>query len=165
MPTPTYTALANITLTGTPTTVTFGSIPATYRDLVLIIQAGVSQSSEVRIRFNSDTSSTYTMQQMNGDGTSATAGTQGTGGNAFLAFGNGRPGLTSNALMIANIMDYSATDKHKTMIGRSDNAALGTQALANRWASTAAINNIQVSLQLTTIFSVGSTFALYGIVA
>lgn len=165
MPTPTYTPLANLTLGATATTVSFGSVPATARDLILVAQVGVSNSSIVRVRLNSDAGNNYSYQRMEGNGTSATAATASTQAFIQIAMGDGRPTSTSNALIVSNFLDYSATDKHKTVLSRSDNAALGTQALVNRWASTSAITTIQLSLESTFTFSVGSTFALYGIVA
>ncbi len=66
---------------------------------------------------------------------------------------------------IAQIMDYSATDKHKTVlvrVGNVGNSEVG--ANAGRWASTAAITSVRVAPNDGT-FSSGSTFNLYGIVA
>jgi hypothetical protein len=61
-------------------------------------------------------------------------------------------------------MDYSATDKHKTVLVRSNAASTGVEAIAQRWASTAAITSILV-FPSTGSWAAGGTFSLYGIVA
>jgi hypothetical protein len=45
MPTQTYVALASETLATSASSVTFAGIPATYRDLVLIVFAGTSSGT------------------------------------------------------------------------------------------------------------------------
>lgn len=67
-----------------------------------------------------------------------------------------------------NIMDYSATDKHKTTLirnGKQGGSNDGVEAIAGRWANTAAITSLEI-FSITgggITFSAGSTFALYGI--
>jgi hypothetical protein len=63
-------------------------------------------------------------------------------------------------------MDYSATDKHKTVISRFGSAARETQATASRWANTAALTSINFFQESGGVtFSTGSTFSLYGVIA
>jgi len=107
MPTATYIALANYTVTGSAVnSVTFSSIPATYRDLVLVFSGALSADSPVYLTYNADTSN-YTRVQMNGNG-STTSSTSGSDGRV-VELGN------TQSDFIAHIMDYSATDKHKTV--------------------------------------------------
>jgi hypothetical protein len=61
-------------------------------------------------------------------------------------------------------MDYSATDKHKTYLSRSNNADNGTTALTGRWANTSAITTVAISSQTGSIRT-GTSISLYGIVA
>jgi len=76
MPTPTYTPLATVTLGSTAASVTFSSIPATYRDLILIITAQRTGSPvNVGMRFNGDSGSNYSSVFMTGTGSSAISGT------------------------------------------------------------------------------------------
>lgn len=160
MPTPTYTALANITLGSATGSVTFSSIPATYRDLVLVLTATTSSSASHRFQINSDSGSNYLFVRMSGNGSSATSG-----GSAQTHVILSSVPLSSSSARIQSttqIMDYSATDKHKTMLTRTDEAGSGTEALANRWANTAAVTSIFLYPNTGT-WSVGSTFALYGI--
>ena len=71
MPTPTYTPLANVTLASTTSTVTFSSIPATYRDLLVVAQCGVvgPATENLQLSLNNDTTNAnYAAVQMSGDG-------------------------------------------------------------------------------------------------
>jgi hypothetical protein len=70
---------------------------------------------------------------------------------------------TTVSSVIFQIMDYSATDKHKTILYRYDRDTL-TRADASRWANTSAITTIEWDIQGQT-FAAGSTFSLYGIVS
>ena len=160
MPTPTYTALATITLGSAAATVTFGSIPATYRDLILVANATTVATGgrNFRVRFNNDSGSNYSNVYMFGNGTSAisAASTSTAAGQSII---DNNPGNN-----IIQIMDYSATDKHKTVLSRGNVAGIAVDARASRWANTAAITSITCSPDSNNWVS-GSTFSLYGIVA
>jgi hypothetical protein len=65
-----------------------------------------------------------------------------------------------------HFFDYARTDKHKTILARADVSSLATEATASRWAQTAAITSIAMTLNPgTSSFATGSTFALYGVIA
>jgi hypothetical protein len=165
VPTPTYTALATVTLGTAAASVTFSSIPATYRDLILISFAkSVSSDSNIRARFNSDTGSNYSYVRMIGTGSAASSdSTTTTGLQVGRQTNTGESGF---GMGIAHIMDYSATDKHKTVLVRSDNASAATVGLAGRWANTAAITSIVLaSFETATNFAAGSTFSLYAVIS
>lgn len=154
MPTNTYTALATLTLTGTDTDISFASIPATYRDLVLICSATASSGQDILIKFNNDASN-YSRVYAYGPGS-------GTNSNADSSNGWGVV-RSSASNTVLQIMDYSATDKHKSVLSRLNGASdYGVAMIAGRWASTTAINAVSVSVASGT-FSIGSTFSLYGI--
>jgi hypothetical protein len=155
MPTQTYFPLANITLGSSSSSVTFSSIPATYRDLVVVVNHTKSALTTFTIRFNGDnTSGNYTSVYMVGDGSSAVSGTE-TG--FTFAFSN-----TPISTQLVNVMDYSATDKHKTVLLRHSDSSRQAAAYAGRWANTAAITSVVFAPSSGT-FDSGSTFALYGI--
>lgn len=157
MPTPTYVPLATVTLASADASITFSSIPAEYRDLILIISGAVTASTVgATIRFNGDTGSNYTGVVAQGDGSSAVSGTL---SGTFAEIG---VLVTSQCNVICQIMDYSATDKHKTFLSRSNGAADRTRMTASRWADTSAITSVDVLTNLNQ-FAIGSTFSLYGI--
>jgi hypothetical protein len=157
MPTSTYTPLATVTLGSSASSVTFSSIPATYRDLVLVYAGSTgSFANDLAARFNSDTGSNYSRVAM--FNTSSNTATQ-----TFLGIGNAQTGTLFNT--IAQFMDYSATDKHKTALTRSNQTDGLVEARAGRWANTAAISSINVFLGSGGNFNAGATFNLYGIVS
>ena len=161
MPTATYIALANTTLSSTATSITFSSIPATYRDLVIIVEGTAGANNPLDIEFNGDTTNgnyfNITAYQQAGDSaTSFTVNESYAGVNWYPS--NGRTILT------VNIMDYSATDKHKTYLSRSGGASAWIGMAAVRWANTNAINTVRLDLRGGT-FLQGVSFALYGIVS
>jgi hypothetical protein len=157
MPTPTYTPLATVTLGSSASSVTFSSIPATYRDLILVFDGTATANSVVNFRYNGDSGANYYRVGMEGDGTTASSyfGTDATS----LRVINWR---TARSNAIHQIMDYSATDKHKTSISRGNPTDVGVQSAAGRWASTAAITSIALTLDANQ-FAAGCTFSLYGI--
>jgi hypothetical protein len=166
MPTTTYTPLANITLGSAASSIVFGSIPATYRDLVIVFVGAGSTTLQGRLRLNGDSGSTnYTYQSLSASGSSVTANSNSGTNSAFVSLVVQATVTTTLPLqMNINIMDYSATDKHKTIISRADGGRNGTEAFANRWASTAAVTSVTI-LTSTGNWAAGTTAALYGIVA
>ena len=163
MPTPTYTALSTITLGSAAASVTFGSIPATYRDLILVIESQSTSTSDARLTINGSSSAIYNYVRMSGTGSSATSGS---GTNQTIGVISSQPFSTASqaALLTLHFMDYSATDKHKTVLVRSNAASTGVEAIAQRWASTSAITSILV-FPSTGSWSTGGVFSLYGVIA
>jgi len=162
MPTNTYTALATVTLASTAATVTFSSIPATYRDLILVGSGTASGSGiDIGARLNSDSGSNYTQVAM----FAIDNGSIGSSSSTETYFGAGRFSA-SRANFQTQFLDYSA-DKHKTILTRYDDASVVTVARAARWASTSAINSISLfnSSGNGQVFAIGTTFSLYGVIA
>lgn len=159
--TQTYIPLATLTLTSSSSNVTFSNIPATYRDLVLVIDdARCTNNQQFNARFNSDTGTNYSWVYMRGSSGGSEAAAQGSP-LANFRFANINSTKSSH---ITNIMDYSATNKHKTMLTRSNNDSGETWALANRYASTSAITSITIFTAGDPMLS-GMTASLYGIIA
>jgi hypothetical protein len=160
MPTPTYTPLANITLGSAAATVTFTSLTS-HRDYIVVCTGTSASASNWAIRLNSDTGSNYTMVYMYGAG----SGSYGSGTDATTSALGGGIGTSTISQSVFQIMDGSASDKHKTILNRTDRTDDATYAWANRWANTAAVTSIQVRCANGANFNTGSTFALYGVAA
>ena len=98
-------------------------------------------------------------------GTGSVTGSSAASGQANLelasSFGAGSSS-SGRFILTAQLMDYSATDKHKTVLTRSGTNLDGVEALAGRWANTAAVTS-WVILTSSAAFASGTTFALYGI--
>jgi hypothetical protein len=162
MATPTYTALATTTLSGTDSAITFASIPSSFRDLVLVVEAKISGSAGLRLRLNNDSGSNYNQVVMRNNGGSPLS----TSYSGETAFYPSDVGLSVDVPFnyICHIMDYSATDKHKSLLIRTNTNAATVEAHALRWASTTAVNEVNVFLSSQN-YQAGSTFSLYGIEA
>ena len=158
--TSTYIALATTTLSSATSTVTFSSIPATYRDLILVVRHQVTQLTNVGLRFNSDTGSNYSGVEMVGtEGGSATSATSSTT-SIQSRFGGGM--INNGSISIYQIMDYKETNKHKSVLTRHNWPGQAVSAVASRWANTSAITSLSISTNEPS-FASGATFSLYGV--
>lgn len=155
MPTPTYTPLANITLSSTTSSISFSNISQNYADLVLIVyQTAVATVNEMQILLNSDTGNNYNRVYFEGSGSASSINS-----NTMVV----GPYGTGIGTTICNFIDYKATNKHKTAIARA-NSAGSAKMTASRWASNSAITSITCSMPVNS-WSAGTSFALYGIAA
>lgn len=156
MATPTYELLDSEVLSSSASSMTFTSIPATYRDLVLVVDVTTDNVRDWTVRFNSN-STGYSTVWMYGDGTSAISQFFGSG-----TLHRWQETVVGKGMFIMQIMDYSATDKHKTSLIRS-NTNERVHAIIGRWANTSAVNSVAIAPISGANFLTGSTFYLYGI--
>jgi hypothetical protein len=160
-----YVALANVTInTSGVSSLTFSSISQSYRDLILIGQVGNTGTTGFGGVFNGDNGSNYSYIYASGDGSSPGSGaasSQAVANFGANAWSTGSLDLT----YVIHLMDYSATDKHKTFLARADgrSGSTSTSMNAGRWANTAAITSVRIQGLGSSNFVSGSTFALYGI--
>lgn len=162
MPTPTYTPLGTVTLSAPSSTITFNSISQSYRDLILVVngRTTASFSANLILRLNSDSGVNYSLIRMYGTGSGTGTGSSATETSIYA--GAIYSGFISQITI--NLMDYSATDKHKTALVRQDNNADTTMAVASRWASTTAVSSLACSLGSGN-FTTGTSLSLYGVLA
>lgn len=165
----TYDKIAATTITGSPNVVAFTSIAGTYTDLVLVANARAQYADTIgilRIRFNSDSGSNYSMTQLYGNGSSATSArvsNQTSFGLEYISGNTAASGVFSPVLL--QIQNYSNTTTNKTMLARTNDAAVRVVTQVGLYRSTSAITRIDLDEVLGTNFAVGSTFTLYGIKA
>ena len=151
----TYTLIDSVTLTSSASSVTFSSIPAG-GDLVLVVSCRPTGTAadDLVMQFNGDASNGSRVLML-GDGSATSSGTS---SNMIAQFND----ELQNEVGISNIMDYSATDKHKTVLTRTNAVGAGyVTALAQRWASNSAITSINLAYSVD--IQAGSTFHLYNI--
>jgi hypothetical protein len=162
----TYTPIATYTIPSATTSYTFSSIPSTYTDLVLVYTAATSSPADLYAQFNGDTGTNYSYTVLYGSNSSV-AGSARTNNQGYISLDYyGIPDTTlGNSVTITNFMNYSNTSTYKTILGRSNRASNGLDALVNLWRSTSAINSIKIGSFTSTTISTGSTFTLYGIAA
>jgi hypothetical protein len=154
-----YIALATTTLGSSASTVTFSSIPTSVggvalRDLILVYNGTGNATAPINLQLNGSGSGSSLYMQ--GDGSSP--------GSAVDA-NNLRTGFCIsglNSVIVAQIMDYSATDKHKTYLSREGMGAGQVVTWAGRRASNDAVTSVAFAC-VGFSFNSGSTFSLFGI--
>lgn len=152
-----YVPLANLTLSATAASVTFSSISSAYRDLVLVINCSTTAGGAVTITINGDaTVGNYLNARMNGSGSAATSGS---GGGLFVT-----SSASNDRFIQLDFLDYSLTNKHKTFLVKHSAPSTWAEGRIQRWTNTSAITSILLGASGTT-FTVGSSFALYGVSA
>jgi len=166
--TPAIQLIQTITL-GANGTFSFQNIPAVYSHLEIrgMVRSALAATVDTPwIRFNNDTATNYSTQQI--------------GANSATPYANQIAGLGA-AYPQANVIDansqsagiftpvvlhipgYASTTWHKMFYVMHHQAATGwTELMSGRWASTAAINRIDYTAAGTNLVA-GSMLSLYGI--
>lgn len=159
-------------LASTANTITFSSIPATYKHLQLRIVSKTTDASAtgyMLIRLNNDSGANYSYHYLYGYGSGVAS--SGSSGSSFggLLFMNGNDvGSSAFSPNIIDIHDYADTNRYKTLrnLGGRANGSTGSSQvhlLSGNWRSTSAVNRIDFSFGDGTNLSVGTRFSLYGI--
>lgn len=165
MSTPTYTLIDSVILGSSASSVTFSGISGTGKgDLVLVVNAFPNGGTIAGyLEVNGDTGSNYSIVNMRGNGSSANSLTTTQANFRINVYDTYAPtGQSFNS--ITSLQDFAATDKHKSILSRSNNAATGTEAIAGRWANTSAITSVKF-FTINNSYAIGSTFHLYQIVS
>ena len=165
-----YESIASATGTGSSGTITFSSIPATYKHLQIRYNARNSAADVddfVQFQFNNDTGNNYAWHILEGDGSSATAAG---GANNNYAYSGQTTASTATANIMGvgvfDIIDYASTTKYKTVRsfgGNDRNGAGNIRLTSDLWMSTSAINEIDITSFRGGNWTTSTTFALYGI--
>jgi hypothetical protein len=162
----TYEPITTYTLSSATNAITFSSIPQTYTDLVLVVNAkSVDAVDNLDAKVGNETvdsGSNYSRTYLTGDGSGAASGRATTQSFARFTY-SGYTSSTQTGNQIIHFMNYSNTTTYKTMLNRANNAGYNVETLVNLWRSTSAINII--TLNGGSNFQSGSTFTLYGIKA
>ena len=155
--------------TPTSTFVTFSSIPQTYKHLQIRVTGRTTFATtnwELWLQFNGDAGTNYVYHFLQGNGSSATAGAFTTQNLIRIGDITGSSSAASIfGVSICDILDYTSTNKNKTVRSLSGNDANGSGIVAlksNLWLNTAAITSIKVSTASDS-FATGSVISLYGI--
>ena len=167
-----YQSIATTTVGGTAqSTITFSSIPSTYKHLQIRVlarsnRAGVDDIFVVR--FNSDTGANYSRHFLLGSGSGTSAFVAG-GETYILADGSAGSTTTANVFgsCVMDVLDYADTNKFKTLRGLGAVEANGTSGyltlVSGNWRSTSAITSITITSYYSGSWVQYSSFALYGI--
>jgi hypothetical protein len=167
MPT-TYDSISTTTLSSGQTSITLSNIPATYTDLVLVVQGRTSTQSLVDCgwRANGDTGNNYS-------GTRFSAGSGGFGSDQSSNTNGANVvgiGLAQSVAMYY-FMNYSNTTTFKTCLQKASvNISSTNQNVytgVTLYRSTAAISSLEIYIPSgqSGNFVAGMTLSLYGIKA
>jgi hypothetical protein len=170
MANPTMTLIASNTVgSGSTSSVTFSSIPATYTDLMVKLSTRGSQSavySSIYYYFNGLTANRNNIV-LEGSGSTVYSVTAGSGGVMYASAG---VGATATASTFGNaelyIPNYTSSNyKSSSVDGISENNATTTylDIVANLWSNTAAITSLTFVTETSQTIAQYSTFYLYGI--
>ena len=160
----TYEPIATQTLASNGT-FSFSSIPQTYTDLVISINAGTvtSASIDLMILFNGVSTTSYSQCLIAGTGTTASSTKLSNRSAVYLDY-NGGTVLGINRTYVVNIMNYSNTTTYKTFINRASYADGTTELNVSTFRDTSAISSFVLTTNGYGILA-GSMATLYGIKA
>jgi Na+-transporting NADH:ubiquinone oxidoreductase subunit NqrB len=155
-------------LGSTAASVTFSSIPSTFRHLQVRLTARDTSAGGSAVvlymTFNGDVANSYNRHRLYGNGTSVISMNAGSDQNLWIGESIGSDGATGNfGASITDVLDYAQTTKYKTI--RSFGGVTGfneVNIISGAWRNTAAISTLRIAAGLST-FAVGSRFSLYGI--
>lgn len=157
MPTNTYTPLATVTLTSTDSEIIFGSIPNTYRDLILVYNGQTTSSGnfDLQLKLNGATTNTSAIILYG-------AGNGGYG--TFTQSNNNLLNIGSDvrSAVVIQVLDYSDSNKQKVSFIRA-NGPTTTALCTQRWASTTPVSSLNFAIG-SGAFAIGSTFSLFGVI-
>jgi hypothetical protein len=159
-----YESIATTTLSSGATTITFSSIPSTYKHLQIRTMFVSSALVNPILRFNSDTGANYSWHHLYGDGASVASNG---GASATLMYFSYIAGTfaTNPAVTITDVLDYANTSKYKTartLSGYDSNGNGEIAVWSGNWRNTAAITSITLYNDQGN-FNTNSSFALYGV--
>jgi len=162
--------IQTVTTSASQTTVSFTSIPSTYKHLQLRIHARSNRTSGDSIavlRFNSDSGTNYNNHRLYGNGATVNAdGNTNESRVLALTINDLGAATASSSPYIVDIHDYASTTKNKTVKsigGKDNNNSDGYIFLqSGAWRNTAAITTIEL-VEVISTFNNGSVISLYGI--
>ena len=168
-----FESIATTTLGSTTSTITFSSIPSTYKSLQIRTLQRVDASVtgyywNMKINVNSDSGSNYPWHYLQGDGSATSAA--GTTATTYIEVNSVAPDQAKTSgifgTSIIDIDDYASTTKNKSLRYFAGADANGTGKLtlgSGVWLNTSAITSISITTNAANGFIAGSTFSLYGI--
>lgn len=161
---PSYESIATLTGDGSSSTITFNSIPSTYKHLQIraVVNCGGAQK-DTFMTFNGDSAANYSWHYLFGDGASVGAGATINSSNMFI--GRSTANTTYVSPFVIDILDYTNTGKYKTsraLNGRDNNGDGSLWITSGAWRNTNAITSISFTPN-GFAFNTSTKFALYGI--
>lgn len=167
----TYDSIATTTLQSAATSVTMGSIPSTYTDLIVVITpvAASGASNGMRMVVNSDTGANYSSTYMYGRNTTTYGGNrQSTTGYFDLGWYSAAPATKNLGVWTVHLQNYATTGVYRTFLSRNDIQGEASEQSIHSWRNTAnAVSSLtfQTSGGVSNQLQSGTTITIYGIKA
>lgn len=168
---PSFEQISTTILGSNTTSVTFSSIPSTYKHLQvrMVVQdtagAGLVTNG---MRINGDGAANYSTHWVRGTGTTSTVTGSDTG-SSYMVYNTSSTGVAGSfTLYIIDLYNYANTSTFKTMrmlMGMGQTSANGTNVglHVGNWRNTAAVSSLTFLEVGGNAFITGSRFSLYGI--
>lgn len=171
MPGITRTLIESVTLGSAVQSVSFATLPTTFRDLIIVAKfESASGGISFGLDFNGVSTNTNRIVGL-GQGIGVTAPTfTSTAPGSQSVFSGNPVQNTSNggrALVEVHIFNYNSTTAHKHWIGRGNADDNQVSIAIGRWAQTTALTTLSVNCLTGSpnLFNTGSVFSLYGVIA
>ena len=144
-------------------TVTFSSIPSTYKSLQIRFNLITSSNLDYGLQFNGDTGTNYAIHGLWGNGNTAQV-VSGTSLTYIELNVHGTISTVYPNVGILDVIDYANANKNKTiklLTGVNNNTSAGTMEIdSGVWLSTAAVTSLTFS---TLGGTYTGTISLYGV--
>ena len=163
---PAYESIATVTASGGETSLTFSSIPSTFKHLQIrafMTHSSTSQSS-IKVTVNGDTGANYSYHYLYSWSIS-NVGSYGEASMNDMNILTTIGGTNIGGAGILDIHDYASTSKYKTLrafSGGDANGSGGVRLASGLWQSTSGITSVTIGNYGGT-FQSGTVLALYGI--
>lgn len=165
-----YESIATANGTGSSGTITFSSIPSTFKHLQIrgIMRTDEAGATETNcyITVNGVTGTSYAYHILRGNGSTVIASGGASTGFTFPGNATGAAATASvMGVLIVDILDYGSTTKNKTLryfTGFDRNGAGEVYVSSGLYNSTNAISSIEIKTSSNN-WTTSTTFALYGI--
>ena len=166
-----FESIATVTVSTAVSSISFTSIPSTYKHLQIRGIARTTRTSSgqatLRFRINGDDGTNYSYHRLFGDGSTLTASGEASQSYGYFYFGATTSDTSDRfGASVWDILDYTNTSKNTTLRflgGLDTNGAGGVGIGSAAWLSTAAVTGITISIDGAFNFTQYSQFALYGI--
>lgn len=162
-PTPAYDHIESITVPSGVYTVTFATLPTTYKHLKVMFSGASNNQGQMGLQFNGDANGNYGCSYM--DGNSSSLPDYANNNSEYRAWtsGNGQGNIQTLATGFeALIADYRNTNTYKTVNSYGMNTIYAARHYVSVWRNTAAITSISLNTG-DGPFTANSLVQLYGI--
>lgn len=159
----TYEPIATTTLGSAASTITFSSIASNWTDLRLVIVGISGTSTNIALRFNSDTGSNYSRIRLIGNGSAASSTIA--SNDTEIDLNRENLSTTIPSLYTVDIFSYAGST-NKTLlasVNEDRNGSGSVMSVVGMWRNTSAITTILITTLSGDTFGSGTTATLYGI--